>query len=158
GAIQLFYLSDAAHAAFDNVGFWSKDQVVFVQDMGDTLHTQLSALDSAYLFDVTQNYCGTQLQPIRILAEGRDASATIDSGLGSISGNGFQNDGDNEITGWHTSDGDPTAGGILGAKKPTPFKRGWRTFFTQQHGDNVTYEVVKRFASRPDDEDSITAE
>ena len=34
---------------------------------------------------------------------------------------GFSNDGDNEITGIHVSDGDPTTGGILGAKEPKPF-------------------------------------
>jgi hypothetical protein len=32
---------------------------------------------------------------------GGEPSATLDSALGSISGSGFQNDGDNEITGVH---------------------------------------------------------
>jgi hypothetical protein len=41
------------------------------------------------------------------------------------------------------SDGDPTAAGILGAKLPKPFEHGWRLFWTQQHGDNVTYEIKK---------------
>jgi len=56
---------------------------------------------------------------------------------------GFQNDGDNEITGWHQSDGDPTVNGLLGAKIPKPFRDGWRLFFTQQHGDNNTFEILK---------------
>jgi hypothetical protein len=56
--------------------------------------------------------------------------------------NGFQNDGDNEITGIHISDGDPTVHGILGAKNPHPFRNGWRVFYTQQHGDNITYEII----------------
>jgi hypothetical protein len=30
---------------------------------------------------------------------------------------GFQNGGDNEITGFHVSDGDPTPNGLLGAKQ-----------------------------------------
>ena len=42
------------------------------------------------------------------------------------------------------SDGDPTTGGILGAKVPEPFHDGWRLFWTQQHGDNYTWEVVPR--------------
>jgi hypothetical protein len=151
GAIEVFYLGDAAHSGFDNVSFWSKDQLVFGEDAGDTLHRQRNALDSAYLFHVKKNYCGTGLQPTRILAEGRDPSATIDSGLSGSPG--FQNDGDNEITGWHTSDGDPSPKGILGAKNPLPFRKGWRTFFTQQHGDNVTYEVVKRVNACEEDED-----
>jgi hypothetical protein len=40
------------------------------------------------------------------------------------------------------SDGDPSVGGILGAKNPTPFEDGWRVFYTQQHGDNVTWEII----------------
>ncbi len=63
--------------------------------------------------------------------------------LGAV-GNGFQNEGDNEITGIHVSDGDPTPGGVLGAKGPHPFRDGWRVFWTQQHGDNTTWEIVAR--------------
>jgi hypothetical protein len=42
------------------------------------------------------------------------------------------------------SDGDPGPGGILGEKIPRLFERGsdWRWFYTRQHGDNVTFEVV----------------
>jgi hypothetical protein len=54
------------------------------------------------------------------------------------------NDGDNEITGWHASDGDPTVNGLLGAKIPKPFKSGWRTFYTGQHGDNFTWEILDK--------------
>ncbi len=74
---------------------------------------------------------------MRWLAEGRDASATLDAANG-----GFGNDGDNEITGVHVSDGDPAAGGILGAKVPNLANSKWRWFYTQQHGDNLTYEVT----------------
>ncbi len=44
-------------------------------------------------------------------------------------------------TGIHVSDGDPTIGGLLGAKAPTIGQNGWRAFYTQQHGENITYEV-----------------
>ena len=44
--------------------------------------------------------------------------------------------------GVHVSDGDPTAGGILGAKVPELNNPEWRWFYTQQHGDNLTYEVA----------------
>jgi len=145
GLLTLFYLGDVAHNGFDNVAWWSSHEVVFVEDAGDGLHTQRNALDSAYLFDVTLNYANPANQPLRILAEGRDPSATIDSSLGSVSGNGFQNEGDNEITGIHVSDGDPTPSGILGAKAPRPFRlfSGWRVFYTQQHGDNFTWEITR---------------
>ena len=87
---------------------------------------------------------------MRWLAEGRDASATIDSGLGDAKSAGvagaqsFQNDGDNEITGIHVSDGDPTVKGLLGARSPFALYLGWRVFWTQQHGDNTTFEVLRK--------------
>ena len=142
GTLTLFYAGDQTHTAFDNVGWMSADQVVFVEDAGDTLHSQRNALDSAWLFDANTNYSNVSNQPIRILAQGRDASATVDSGLSGSAG--FQNEGDNEITGWHVSDGDPSADGILGARIPRPFQRisRWRVFYTQQHGDNATWEIT----------------
>jgi hypothetical protein len=79
--------------------------------------------------------------PVRVLA-GRDASATIDSALGDAKTPGFVNDGDNEITAIHISDGDPSAAGLLGIKAPRPFTHGWQVFWTQQHGDNVIWEVI----------------
>jgi hypothetical protein len=56
----------------------------------------------------------------------------------------FNNEGDNEITGWHLSDGDPTVLGLLGAKIPNPLHGLWRLFYTQQHGDNFTREILLR--------------
>jgi hypothetical protein len=140
GTLSLFYKSDQAHASFDNTTFLSKNVITFVQDMGDTLHTQSNALDSGFTFDVTQDYSDASNQPIRWLAEGRDPSATLD---GSASPTGFgKNDGDNEITGVYVSDGDPSVGGILGAHVPNLNDPQWRWFYTQQHGDNPTYEVI----------------
>jgi hypothetical protein len=77
------------------------------------LHSQRNALDSGYLFDVTQSYANGR-QPLRFLAEGRDPSATLDSGFSGMPG--YQNEGDNEITGIHVSDGDAGINGILGTK------------------------------------------
>ncbi|MBS1166310.1 MAG: hypothetical protein H6R00_2335, partial [Proteobacteria bacterium] len=79
---------------------------------------------------------------VRFLGQGRDAAALKDVEIGSTDGNGFQNDGDNEITGLHVSDGDASVEGLIGTKSPTPFKDGWRVFYTHQHGNNVTYEIV----------------
>jgi hypothetical protein len=140
GTLQLFYNGDAAHSGFDNVAFFDQNHIGFVEDAGDTLHTQRNAFDSAYMFDVTQNYCGTDKQPVRFLAQGRDASATLDAANGGFG----RNDQDNEITGIHVSDGDPTISGLLGIKPPHPFDPDghWRVFYTQQHGDNPTYEIV----------------
>ena len=141
GMLSLVYTGDVTHAAFDNCAFWDADRIVFVEDAGDGLHAQRNGLDSAWLFNLNTDYSNPANQPIRILAEGRDASATLDSQF--LGKPGFQNEGDNEITGWHQSDGDPTVNGLLGAKIPKPFRDGWRLFFTQQHGDNNTWEILK---------------
>jgi hypothetical protein len=136
GQLTLFYRGDQAHAGFDNVTFLSRDKITFCEDAGDTLHGQRNALDSAFVWDVDRDY-SEGLQPVRWLAEGRDASATLDAANGGFG----KNDGDNEITGLVVSDGDPGADGILGAKLPD-IEHGWRWFYTQQHGDNLTYRVV----------------
>jgi hypothetical protein len=143
GTLKLVFNGDVVRNSFDNCAFWDKNNIVFVEDAGDTLHGQRNGLDSAYLVDLEADYADPSTElPVRILAEGRDASATLDSGY-SAAGNGFQNEGDNEITGFHVSDGDASTGGILGAKTPRPFEGGWRVFYTQQHGDNVTWEILE---------------
>jgi len=67
----------------------SKNLVTFVQDAGDTLHGQANALDSGFVFDVTRDYSRPGVSPVRWIAEGRDASATLDSATPT------GNDGDN---------------------------------------------------------------
>jgi hypothetical protein len=152
GLLTLFFKGDVAHTGLDNVAFWSDHELIFVEDAGDGLHSQRNAFDSAYLFDVRLDYSDPSNEPVRILALGRDASATIDSGLAALSGSGFQNEGDNEITGIHISDGDPGVGGLLGAKRPRPFHDGWRVFYTQQHGDNFTWEIIPSKLWHEDDD------
>jgi hypothetical protein len=139
GRLSLVVLGDQVHTAFDNVTFASADDLMVVEDAGDGLHLQRNALDSGWLFNVRGSVASA---PVRFLAEGRDPSATIDSALGDAHVPGFVNEGDNEITGIHVSDGDPTPAGLLGAKKPRLFDQGWRLFWTAQHGDNVTYEIL----------------
>jgi hypothetical protein len=137
--LSIFYRCDGTRAGFDNTAFLSHDLITFVEDAGDTLHGQRNALDSGWVLDVTQDYSDPSNQPVRWLAEGRDPSATIDSAAGGFG----KNDGDNEITGTEVSDGDPTVHGILGANSPHLFQdKEWRFFYTEQHGDNRTYEVV----------------
>ena len=125
-------------------------EAAFVEDAGDTLHRQRNALDSAWLLDTNADYSKPTAPPlVRFIAQGRDPSATLDSALlGSASDSGFQNEGDNELTGLHVSNGSPGPNGILGAQIPRPFHGGrdqrsrWRAFYTQQHGDNPTYELI----------------
>jgi hypothetical protein len=121
-----------------------------------------TALDSGWAVDADAGHSRSDAPaPVRFLAEARDPSATTDSALLDADTKGFTNDGDNEISGIHVSDGDPTVSGILGAKDPRPFDAGdgrghrggggrrddgapWRVFFTQQHGDNRTWELIPR--------------
>jgi hypothetical protein len=151
GKLTLFYKGDVVHTGFDNVAFWDENRIVFVEDAGDGLHSQRNALDSGWMLDVRKSYADPSNQPVRIIAQGRDPSATIDSGLQGTSG--FQNDGDNELTGIHVSDGDASAGGLLGAKIPRPFKDGWRVFYTGQHGDNITWEIIRASGNDRDRDD-----
>ncbi len=138
GRLSLAFLGDEAHTGLDNLTFASRDDLLVVEDAGDTLHSQRNALDSGYVVDVSRAHP----RATRFLAEGRDPSATMDSALAAAATPGFDNDGDNEITGVHVSDGDPSVRGLLGVRVPTLFAGPWRAFWTQQHGDNVTYELV----------------
>jgi hypothetical protein len=160
GTLHLLFQGDAEHASFDNVSWLTDRTVLVVEDRGDAFHTagngvQATALDSGWAIDAGVDHSKTDAGVTRFLAEGRDASATVDSALSDADAPGFTNDGDNEITGIHVSDGDPTVGGLLGAKDPRPFDDhgghgggdhglAWRVFFTQQHGDNHTWELVPR--------------
>ena len=137
GKLSLFYEGNESVAGLDNVTFISRNLITFVEDAGDTLHTQRKALDSGFIWDVTKDY-SHGAQPTRWLGEGRDPSATLDSANGGFG----KNEGDNEITGVHVSDGDPSPNGLLGAKIPDFGNGGWRWFYTQQHGDNFTWEVL----------------
>jgi len=140
GRISVFYRGRQAVSGLDNITFLSADGLTAVEDAGDTLHKQRNALDSGYVWDAGADYSGGDRQPDRWLAEGRDAAATLDAANGGFG----KNDGDNEITGVLVSDGDPGTGGVLGARKPQLAADKWRWFYTQQHGDNATYEVISQ--------------
>ncbi|WP_395659481.1 alkaline phosphatase PhoX [Nocardioides sp.] len=138
GTITIAVAGDRAHTGLDNIAFLTADDLLVVEDAGDTLHQQRNALDSGFLYRVDRS--AEKSSAVRWLAEGRDASATFDA----LSGPAY-NDKDNEVTGIHVSDGDPGAAGLLGAKVPNPAGATWRTFWTQQHGDNVTWEIRWQF-------------
>jgi Bacterial protein of unknown function (DUF839) len=141
GTIRLLASGDATHASFDNVTWADADHVMAAEDRGDGLHTQLNTLDSAWVYDV--RHAGRP--PVRLIAEGRDPFAEADAGFGAASTPGFQNEGDNEITGLDVSDGRVSAGGLLGRSGTL---RGARWFFTQQHGMNVTYSLTAGHGAR----------
>jgi secreted PhoX family phosphatase len=143
GHLRMVIRGDELHTGFDNIAFADRTTVLVAEDAGDTLHTQRGRFDSLYAIRTDVSYANGGHHPVRVMYVGRDASATIDSALGDF--NGFQNEGDNEATGIHVSDGNPTVAGLLGVKVPHAFAPGspWRVFVTAQHGDNVTYELTR---------------
>jgi hypothetical protein len=135
GAISIFYLGDADHSAFDNLTFWRGNELLACEDRGDTFHKQLNKLDSIWAFNVASTPHAT---PVRFVALGRDSASTTDAHLLDAGTPGYQNEGDNEPTGLHTSDGEASIFGLIG----TDESEGARTFFTQQHGLNTVFEVI----------------
>lgn len=139
GKISIKILGDAVHNSFDIVDFSGPDSVAIGEDRGSGLHTSLNALDSlwSYGFD----WHGNATAGKRLLAEGRDPSAEIDANYIDSATPGFQNEDDNEVTGMTFSDGIPTVAGL-----PGNFDLPWlqRGFFTQQHGDNNVWELLKK--------------
>jgi hypothetical protein len=121
GMIHLFAIGDADHNSFDNLVFGDSQTIITGEDRGDTLHDQLNTLDSLWAYPLSQT------APLRVVAGGRDASATPPTSE------------DNELTGPHFSNGDRTTSKQYGTPANLANARG---FFTQQHGDNTTFEIV----------------
>jgi len=122
GTIKLVALGDGTHNSFDNITWGDSNTFMVTEDRGDTLHDQLNTLDSIWAYPMSD-----LANPLRVLAQGRDASA---------SGAGIE---DNEPTGVFVSGGGKTRADMYGT---TASMTGSRGFFTQQHGDNVTYELI----------------
>ncbi len=138
----LFYKGDEAHSGLDNV------DLPLAQPRSPSSRTRATRCTPSATRSTpassgtsTPDYSNPANQPVRWLAEGRDASATLDSANGGFG----TNDGDNEITGVHVSDGDPRPERHPRRRRSrTSNSDGWRWFYTQQHGDNHTYEVLLR--------------
>jgi hypothetical protein len=147
GTIKALVVGDQAHASFDNVTFLDQRTVLLSEDRGDTLHQQANALDSLWSFDITEPLDKINADAKRMIAQGRDPEATGDVGIKEPAPPKplTHNDGDNEVTGIHVSDGSTSPSGILGAQLPFNAGSGhspWRIFVTGQHGANITYEIV----------------
>lgn len=139
GTVRTIARGDAVHASFDSVSFLDRKTVLIGEDRGDTLHTQLNALDSVWAIDITKSIDTILPAAKRIEAEGRDPEAFADAAL-KDAGIADHNDGDNEVTGLHVSSGLTTPAGILGAADPGG-SPAFRFFLTNQHGANITYEL-----------------
>jgi hypothetical protein len=124
GKISIVVLGDQFHAAFDNLAFADNNLLLVGEDRGDTLHDQLSVLDSVWAFAVTNK----TVNAARLLALGRDPEAAPTG------------EEDNEPTGLHFSDGAASVAGLIGTQPVDPGIA--RLFVTQQHGENVVWEIL----------------
>jgi hypothetical protein len=120
GSIAIAVLGDAKHNSFDNIEFSSSSRLLVAEDRGDTLHGQLNALDSVWLYKLGDP------KAERFIALGRDAT--------SLAG-----DEDNEPTGVYVGGGSTSVAAMQGSAKADAHARA---FITRQHGENVTYEIV----------------
>lgn len=131
-------LGDQTHNSFDNLAFTNRHTLLAAEDRGDGLHKQLNTLDSIWALDVRRSDDEdddvNNQAVLRFVALGRDTAAEFDAN------NVTQNEGDNEPTGVHVSDGDTGIREILGTKTE-PNETRW--FLTQQHGLNQVFEIVK---------------
>jgi hypothetical protein len=148
GKISIVVLGDADHASFDNISFLNENTFITAEDRGDGLHTQLNKLDSIWSFRLSDDdeHDRGNVRDARFVALGRDTASEQDSIL--LGTPGFQNEGDNEPTGTHVSNGDPSIRGMLGTERSL---EGARVFFTQQHGLNRVFEVIRVDKDRDND-------
>jgi hypothetical protein len=129
-------LGDADHSSFDNITFSDKKETFLVtEDRGDLLHDQLNRLDSIWAYRLDNN--PRKNTAARLVALGQDRLA----GPSGVE--------DNEPTGVHMSDGDPTIKGLLGTKQLN--KDNAMLFFTQQHGENNLYQIFGSSDERDED-------
>jgi hypothetical protein len=134
GRLAILALGDARHSSFDNLAFADPDTLLAAEDRGDELHAQLNRLDSIWAYSMSGHP-----QPVRFIAEGRDPAAEADAAFLDADTPGFQNDGDNEVTGLHVSSGSPFVAGMQGRLGGLHDAR-W--FFTQQHGENTVWGIL----------------
>jgi len=146
GSLSIIVLGTAEQSSFDNLAFVDSRTLVVAEDRGDALHRQLNALDSIWAYDIR----GRVPNARRFLALGRDTESEADAILLDASTPGFQNEGDNEPTGLHISDGGVTIQDLAGKPEHESFSR-W--FFTQQHGKNTIYEILRPRHDNDDDDD-----
>lgn len=140
GLVSIAVLGDQNHAAFDNLAFADSRTLLATEDRGDTLHKQLNALDSVWAFTVRDDRDSGLDHSRRLIALGRDTQSEVDAGFLDASTPGYQNDGDNEPTGLHVSDGGTSIQRLMG-RSLKPFATRW--FVTQQHGKNTVYQIVR---------------
>ena len=143
GKLRPFFLGDPEHTGLDNITFLDRNHVAAVEDAGATRCTP-SATPST-----RRTRSPSAAARVHPTSSGSSPAAATRPRRSTPRSPGFgKNEDDNEITGIHLSDGDPSVGGLIGSDNPRFLNPGdhgsddWRLFWTQQHGDNDTWEVL----------------
>jgi hypothetical protein len=127
--VKTVELGDESHASPDNITFLDEDTAVTTEDRGNGLHQQDNTLDSIWSFDLTKSLQQINPDAQRLVALGRDSEALVNQAE------------DNEPTGVYVANGSVSTSDVLGKGDPSE-QSGVRTFYTQQHGRNITYEIT----------------
>jgi len=121
GQISLFFLGDHDHNSFDNLAFANEHQLLAPKTEATRFTRSSTRSTAVWAFEVK----ASNKAPIRFIALGRDATS-------------IAHGEDNEPTGVFVSNGSTDPKHMLG----TPEHLAHCTsFFTQQHGDNIVYEI-----------------
>ena len=138
--LTLFFKGDEAHTGLDNITFLSRNQFAPSRTPA-TGCTPAHALDSGWVFDVDADYSKAGNAPLRWLAQGRDA-------VGDARRRATADSARTRTTTRSRASTSPTAirasNGILGAEgaEAQSGNGKWRWFYTRQHGDNPTFQVI----------------
>ena len=127
GRISIAVLGNSVHSSFDTLAFSAGNRFLTGEDRGNDLHEQLNTLDSVWQYRLGDP------NGQRFIALGRDATSLSEGE-------------DNEPTGVEVGSGKATPAGMKGTLASLTKAR---SFFTQQHGQNTLWEIVRTFARQP---------
>ena len=134
---------DAAHAGFDNVAFLSQEPDRLRRGRGRrrctgsaTGSTRLHARRDDGLLEPGEQACALARRGPRRVGDDRRRPTAASARTTTTT----------RSPAFTSRTAIPATDGILGAKDPHPWQADgdtWRWFYTQQHGDNPTYEVLR---------------
>jgi len=125
GRISVVALGDSTHNSFDTFSFTQKNEFLVGEDRGDGLHAQLNTLDSVWLYKLGDPNAE------RFIALGRDPVS-------------LAHGEDNEPTGVNVTNGSTDPSTMFGTIDSLV---NAKAFFTQQHGENHTFQIVRNFTN-----------
>ena len=130
-----FFIGNKTHTGLDNIQFPPHDQLA--RGRGRRRHSARPAERARLRLGVRPRRRLRRGRPPRWLAEGRDSSATRRHSTARASAK-RRRQRDHR---YPRSNGDNRSG-VPAPRSRTLTDKHWRWFYTQQHGDNLTYELL----------------